>query len=279
MFRGALLLLSFSALLAGASFPQDEKPKASPRHRQPPPIAAEMQAPVQVTSVAMVAKDTEIRLRLMQPINRDTANVGDRAQFVLATDFFYRNALLAKAGTPVEATLVEASQAKFASHGSKLVVEITALQLDNGQRLPLRGYANTQGDGDPTANFVDVLKDIGRDCGLCDMVLLPAGMFSMLGSGALCVCRRGRRFRSRSTATSASRSDRDRQSPYRPLELWLGIQPRSLLQRYSVGSSRPQAQTRTRLASRVLPVRHQPSKEHGADLRRSRQRNPHHHHL
>jgi hypothetical protein len=184
MVRRACLPLFIAALLAGVSFSQDGEANAPPQPRQPPPIDAAMQVPVHISSVARVANGTEVSLRLTQPIKTKTAKVGDRAQFVLSSDLFYRNALLAPAGTPVHATVVEASRAKWASRGSKLAVEVTALQLLNGQRLPLRGYAGTQGGIGPTASAVGALIDNSGHCGVCFMVLVPTGLVSLLAPGS-----------------------------------------------------------------------------------------------
>jgi hypothetical protein len=176
--------LIMSSLLAGVVFAQDEEQvAASKQPRKPPDVVAEMQKPVHVPTIPRLLDGAEVRLLLVEPIKAKTAAVGDRAEFVLVDNLYYRSALIAKAGTPVEATVVEASRAKWASRGSKLTVEITALPLVNSQRLPLRGEASTRGGVGSTAHVVGELIDTNNSCGLCDVVLIPVGLVSLFAPG------------------------------------------------------------------------------------------------
>ena len=184
MFCPTTLALIISSLLLGAAFAQDEEQAAEPQQpHKPPEVVVEMQKPVQVPAVPRLLDGTEIRLLLVQPIKAKTAALGDQAEFVLADNLYYRSALIAKAGTPVEATVVEASRAKWASRGSRLTVEITALALLNSQRLPLRGHASAQGGVGSTAHAVGELVDSNSSCGLCDVVLIPVGLVSLVAPG------------------------------------------------------------------------------------------------
>ena len=116
MFCRMTLALIISSGLLGAGFAQDEEQAAVPQQpRKRPEVVVEMQKPVHVPVVPRVLDGAEIRLLLVQPIKAKTAAVGDQAQFVLADNLYYRSALIAKSGTAVEATVVEASRAKWAA--------------------------------------------------------------------------------------------------------------------------------------------------------------------
>jgi len=178
------MALALILLLPGITIAQDDDQAAEPQlPRKPPEVVAEMQEPIRVPSNARLLDGTEVKLILVEPIKAKTAAVGDKAKLVLADNLYYRSALIAKAGTPVEAAVVEASRAKWASRGSRLTVEVTALALVNGQRLPLRGHATAEGGVGSTAHVVGQLIDSNNSCGLCDVVLIPVGLVSLIAPG------------------------------------------------------------------------------------------------
>ncbi len=126
--------------------------------------------------------------------------VGDVAEFVLEHDLQYRETLLAKEGTPVQAVVVEASKAKWFSRGSKLGIDIQGLRLLNGQTLPLRGTPEYHGGIGPAAQIGGGLvaeaakPSSGKGsvltpglgpglCVVCEMVLVPVAAATLVAPG------------------------------------------------------------------------------------------------
>ena len=135
--------LMCAVIIAAWSASPGQQSQEGPRN--PLPVIVDMQRPVYLSATPTLAKDTPVMLRLTETVKPKTARVGDKVSFVLFHDLFYRNLIIAKAGTPVESKIVDARKAKWASRGSKLAVELSSLKLLNGQTLPLRGSLESRG--------------------------------------------------------------------------------------------------------------------------------------
>jgi len=177
----ALLWFCFSGTLA---LGQGQTDPAGPR--KAPPIVPAMQAPVQVPGSATLADGTEVMLRLAASVKIKEAKVGDTVAFVLYHDLHYRNVLLASAGQSVEAQVVDAAKARWASRGSKLAIEITGLKLLNGQALSLRGYSVRRGGLGNSVRVADSAIETTSDivCGGCGSVFAPAALAFFLAPGS-----------------------------------------------------------------------------------------------
>jgi hypothetical protein len=154
--------------------------------RKAPPIVPAMQAPVQITGLATLADGTEVMLRLAASVKIKEAKVGNTVPFVLYHDLHYRNVLLAKAGQSVEAQVVDAAKARWATRGSKLAIEMTGIKLLNGQTLPLRGYSVQRGGSGNSVRVADSTIEATSDlvCGGCGNVFAPAALAFFLAPGS-----------------------------------------------------------------------------------------------
>ncbi len=181
-----LSLIALSALFSAIAVAQDESaPEKEPGPRPVPPAIASMQKPIQVQNALVLKGGTAIALRLVTGIKAKKARVGDVADFVLDHDLWQGEMLIAKEDAPVEATVVEASKAKWISRGSKLGIDIQGLRLLNGQTVSLRGTSRYRGEIGPGAQVTGGLASeaLNEGCILCEFVLLPATVISLAAPG------------------------------------------------------------------------------------------------
>lgn len=157
-----------------------------PTGRKAPPIVPAMQEPVHVPATSTLLDGTEITLRLVAGVKIKDVKVGDKLPFVLYHDLHYRDVILAKAGESVEAEIVDAVKARWASRGSKLAIEITGLKLLNGQKLPLRGYFVGTGGVGNAPRVADPTIKTGSDivCPMCGNLFAPAALIFFLAPGS-----------------------------------------------------------------------------------------------
>lgn len=176
------------------AYGQDEIGSAN---RKAPPIVPALQEPVHVAAAATLLDGTEISLRLASPVKIKEVKVGDKVPFVLNHDLYYKNILLAKTGENVEADVVEAGKARWASRGSKLAIQITGLSLLNGQTVPLRGYTVQRGGVGNAPKIADAAVRTGPDspaepariivgtaCPMCANIFEPASLIFFLAPGS-----------------------------------------------------------------------------------------------
>ncbi len=194
-----------------------------------PPVVPALQKPAHVPAAATLLDGTEINLRLVSQVKIKEVKVGDKVPFVLYHDLYYRDILLAKAGEAVEAEILDAVKARWASRGSKLAIDITGLRLLNGQTLPLRGYSLHNGGVGNAPRVADTAITTGSDI----------------------VCPMCKDHRSGGSWT-----------------LRLALQTRSLLQRHSPRASQCRSQIRTHTRSWLLPLRDKSQEDASTGLRR-----------
>jgi len=174
-----VLLLSFSVVAQDESSDQIEPP------RVPPPVVRSMQVPIKLTRHSVVREGTIVPVRVVSPIKAKEAQVGDNVDLVLDHDLWVGDLLVAKQGSPVQATLVEAAHAKWGSRGSKLAIEISDLHMLNGQLLPLRATMEARGSIGPTAAISGgVVADTFLKCPLCAVVFAPAALVPLVSTAA-----------------------------------------------------------------------------------------------
>ena len=154
-----------------------------PQRRVPLPVVADMQRAVKVSQVHELADGTPISLRLVKGIQAKTARPGDVAEFVLDHDLWVGDLLVAQAGDPAQAVVVDASKAKWASRGSNLAINITSLQLLDGQVLPLRGVPSYNGGVGPAAQIGSYFVQESLSCPLCEIVFVPIALTALLAPG------------------------------------------------------------------------------------------------
>jgi len=153
--------------------------------RVPPPTVPAMRSPIRVYVNSVVREGTVVPVRVTSPIKAKEAQVGDNVDLVLDHDLWLGNLLVAKQGSPVQATLVEAAHAKWGSRGSKLAIEISDLHMLNGQLLPLRATMAARGSIGPTAAISGgVVADTFLKCPLCAVVFAPAALVPLVSLAA-----------------------------------------------------------------------------------------------
>ena len=163
---------------------QDETPaETPPATRVPPPIIPEMQKPVTVSHSYVLTDGTPISLRLVQGIKVKEAHPGDTAELVLDHDLWVNDLLVARAGTPAQAMVVNASKAKWVSQGSKLAINISALPLLDGQTLPLRGVLRYDGGVGPAAQVGGYFVEQSLSCPICEIAVVPAALGMLIAPG------------------------------------------------------------------------------------------------
>lgn len=160
--------------------------QAQAQQRTVPPTVPALQKPVHVPRVATLPDGAQITLRLAAAVKIKEVKVGDEAAFVLYHDLYYKDVLLAKAGEPVHAGVVEADKARWGSRGSKLAIEISGLKLLNGQTLPLRGYSSRAGGIGNAPRIAEWAIKTGSDvvCPMCSDLFAPAALAFFLAPGS-----------------------------------------------------------------------------------------------
>lgn len=186
------LVFAFLALvLIPHAFPQDyaqipEAPKP-PEQRTPPAVVPEMQEPLTAPAKPILPAGTPVWLRLKSEVQVKKVKVGETVDFVLYHDLYYRDWLLAKAGTPVEATIEKVQKAKTVNRGSKLEIVFRGLQLLNGQVVSLNGETHAEGGigvgGQIAGGLMSTVGECtGWPCLLFDVPAIPTAIVLGLAS-------------------------------------------------------------------------------------------------
>lgn len=157
-------IVPFALAVTSLWLPAQESEQAPTETKRTPAPIAEMQRPVHVSATPILPRGTEVWLRLADEVKVKKVKVGDRVDFVLYRDLYYRNWLLARAGTAVEATVQQADKAKILNRGSNLVIVLQGLKLLNGQVLPLSGSATAQGGIGVGGQIAGGLLDTASRC-------------------------------------------------------------------------------------------------------------------
>jgi hypothetical protein len=178
--RWPLLCLLAAALFVPSAAAQDaavsDSEETAPQPRNVPATVVEMQAPMRVSATTTLPNKTEVWLRLADPVKVKEIKVGDQVNFVLYRDLYYRNWLLAKAGTAVEASVQQVDMAKRMKRGSKIVIVFHGLNLLNGQVVPLTGDTKVKGGAGTGGHIAGGLLEISSKCNALPCVLfdIPA---------------------------------------------------------------------------------------------------------
>jgi hypothetical protein len=106
--------LLLSALLCFVARAQEDATDAQePLVR--PPVVPELRAPIKAPIVNIVREGTAVPVRLRSALKAKEAQVGDLVDLALDHDLWVGTLLVARAGTAVEAIVVDAAKAKWAS--------------------------------------------------------------------------------------------------------------------------------------------------------------------
>ncbi|HMK20810.1 MAG TPA: hypothetical protein VK466_00660 [Terriglobales bacterium] len=178
-----LAALLLSALLCFAALAQEDETDAQ-EPLKPPPAVPALQTPIKAPILNIVREGTVIPVRLRSPIKAKEAQVGDCADLALDHDLWIGTMLVARAGTPVEAVVVDAAKAKWASRGSRLAIEISELPLLNGQPLPLRANFKAHGTIGPVSQVAGAgTLEVAAECPLCSVLFAPVAVVGLFLPG------------------------------------------------------------------------------------------------
>jgi len=169
-------LFVFAVTLFASSAVAQKSEVTQPKPRKIPPTIVEMQAPVRVSAKPILPAFTEVWLRVAEEAKIKDVKVGDQVDFVLYRDLYYHEWLLAKAGTPVVASIQSVEEAKRLSRGSNIVIAFQGLKLLNDQVLPLMGETTVQGGVGTGGKIAGGMVDAAGRCSsfLCVFYDIPA---------------------------------------------------------------------------------------------------------
>ena len=88
---------------------------------------------------------TPIRLRLKRNLSSESAKAGESVDFEVLDDLKVDDVLLVARGGTALATVTEAEQKKFMTHGGKLDVNIDYVRLVNGDKVAVRAVKEAKG--------------------------------------------------------------------------------------------------------------------------------------
>ena len=179
--RCAVTFLMVVVILTCRALAQDVEDQPLEPQSEIPQAITEMQKPVYVPATPTLVGGTPVWLRLADEVKVKKAHIGDQVDFVLYRDLYYRNWLLAKAGTPVAAHIDTIKKAKVLNRGSKIVIVFDGLKLLNGQMLPLTGESTAEGGAGLGGQVAGGLYDVaskceGWPCLLFDIPALPTAL-------------------------------------------------------------------------------------------------------
>ena len=116
--------------------------------RKPPEEQPLLSAPVRLPGPNILPAGYPLRLVLTRTVDPRKIKAGESIPFVLLSDFYFRDVLLAERGTPVTATVRKAKRAGAFGKGSQLVIQLESLRTHDGGEVPLRGSAEASGGTD-----------------------------------------------------------------------------------------------------------------------------------
>lgn len=134
-------------------------------------------------SVVMVPSGALVPAMLTTQLSSANAQVGQQVSFVLNSDFYYNNKLIAPVGSSVIGTVIEASKAKHGSINGKLCVRFTQINTPYGNQIPISALIKTE-DGTGVllgGTKMDVTKEYAKDMAIGS----AGGALSGLVFGAL----------------------------------------------------------------------------------------------
>ncbi len=137
-------LISLNSAFAGTNFSY-EQPAAEPvinMNNYSRPVNYDFNSPLR-GSVVQVPAGSTLQASLSAPISSETARIGDAVNMYLSHDFVYNGQTIAKAGSTISGTVIEASSAKHGSINGKLCVRFTQIITPTGNHIPLSAVIKT----------------------------------------------------------------------------------------------------------------------------------------
>jgi hypothetical protein len=113
---------------------------------QNPAAAAPSQA-ARATAVFRLEDGTPLKLRLQRTISSADAHVDDRVDFDVLEEIKVNDVLVIPKGSVAWGTVTEAQPKRRMARGGKLNVNIDAVRLADGEKVPLRAVREVKGGG------------------------------------------------------------------------------------------------------------------------------------
>jgi hypothetical protein len=110
---------------------------------QLPPLAAFAQG----ASKVKLEEGTQVRLKLMEPLDSRKVREGTTVSFEVLDDIRVGEALVVAEGAPAWGTIIEAEGGRMLGRGGKLKIRIDYVKAVDNTKIPLRAQAESQGKG------------------------------------------------------------------------------------------------------------------------------------
>lgn len=107
------------------------------------PLAAFAQG----ASKVKLEEGTQVRLKLMEPLDSRKVREGTTVSFEVLDDIRVGEALVVAEGAPAWGTIIEAEGGRMLGRGGKLKIRIDYVKAVDNSKIPLRAQAESQGKG------------------------------------------------------------------------------------------------------------------------------------
>lgn len=79
----------------------------------------------------------------LAPISSQSATVGQEVSLALSTDYYFKDVLVAPAGSTISGAVIDSARAKHGSIGGKLTLRFTSIITPSGQKIPISAIVKT----------------------------------------------------------------------------------------------------------------------------------------
>ena len=138
-----ILVISLSSLVTVAQ----TEPATNPTSSQPTTPVAAPQAPKPALQGFGLEDGTPVKLRTARTISSADAHTGDTLDFEVLEDVMVKDTLVIPKGGIAWGTVTEAQSKRRMARGGKLNVNIDAVRLVDGAKVPLRAVKEVKGGG------------------------------------------------------------------------------------------------------------------------------------
>lgn len=168
--------LAFAFFLSTCCFGQlSTSASSNTAHRKAPATQPALATPVRLPARNTLPDGFPVRLRLTRTLEPKGVKPGEEVPFVLGSDLYFRDLLLAKKGDEAKAVIQSANGSRPFSRGSQLTIQVQSIKLLNDQELPLRGNPQVRGGMNESVVPLQAVEGIFGAA-----VFPPAGIVSLL---------------------------------------------------------------------------------------------------
>lgn len=134
-----------------------------------------LRTPGQAVQKVKLEEGTQVRLKLMEPVNSGTAQAGQVISFEVLDDVRVGEQLVIAEGAAAWGTIVEAEAGRRMGRAGKLAFRLDYVKAVDGSKVPLRATSVSQGKGKGVATGIAV--------GASAVLFWPAAPFFLLMKG------------------------------------------------------------------------------------------------